>query len=456
MRKYAWEDYNKSDKGETMGVTVERILALQTMKGSRLIAGVEGRKKIVNSVSMMETPDSTMWLREGDFILTNGRPIRDMPGPPEGLIEVFLRKKVAGLAVKLGRYIKELPEPMVRRANERNFPIVVLPEELTAAQIITCISYEIFRSEARDPHYSYEEDFLRDLVTGEEDWRVLRNRLNMIGWSERKMLGVAVIQHDAMRLDYTFSELCEGTPFTYGFAVSGRYVALMELDGESQPDTRLYQCAHELLDHLEEKNTFGGTFSIGIGRCYRSLSYLSRSFEEARTALCMGVCQKQGSSVTSFARMGVMSILLAKNNRVALERLYGNLFMALDQHDRENDTEYVETLKAYAMCNMSLEETAKHLYVHYNTVRYRLNALKMLLGNQLVDEDMGIEFNLEAICCVVRWKAEFVKSWGGSPFDDYNSHRLAPHRQDRHRSNSNKKSSGGRKKTTKKKPSSQE
>ena len=86
-----------------MGVTVERILALQTMKGSRLIAGVEGRKKIVNSVSMMETPDSTMWLREGDFILTNGRPIRDMPGPPEGLIEVFLRKKVAGLAVKLGR-----------------------------------------------------------------------------------------------------------------------------------------------------------------------------------------------------------------------------------------------------------------------------------------------------------------------------------------------------------------
>ena len=54
-----------------------------------------------------------------------------------------------------------------------------------------------------------------------------------------------------------------------------------------------------------------------------------------------------------------MSILLAKNNRVALERLYGNLFMALDQHDRENDTEYVETLKAYAMCNMSLEEDGK-------------------------------------------------------------------------------------------------
>ena len=109
MRKYAWEDYNKSDKGETMGVTVERILALQTMKGSRLIAGVEGRKKIVNSVSMMETPDSTMWLPEGDFILTNGRPIRDMPGPPEGLIEVFLRKKWRVLLSSSAGILKSFP-----------------------------------------------------------------------------------------------------------------------------------------------------------------------------------------------------------------------------------------------------------------------------------------------------------------------------------------------------------
>ncbi len=418
------------------------------MKGSRIVAGEGGRKRIVNSVSMLEAPESAQWLREGDLILTNGRPIRDMPGSPDGLIEVFMRKKVSGLAVKLGRYLKELPEAMVKRANERNFPIIVLPESLSAAQIITCISYEIFRSESRDPNYSYEEDFLRDLVTGEENWRALRNRLSMIGWTERKMLGLAVVQHSTERLDHSFASLCEGTPFEFGFAVSGHYVVMMDLDDERHPDTVLLQAAEDLLLRLNEKSAFGGTFSIGVGRCYRSLSYLSRSFEEARCALCMGVCQKGPGSVTFYGRMGIMGILLAKGNHVALERLYGSVFATLDQYDRENDTEYVETLKAYALCNMSLDETAKHLYVHYNTVRYRLNALKKIMAEALVDEGMGIDFNLEAVCCIIRWKNEFVRSWGGSPFDDLPSmRRVSSHREERHRSRPKKgRGTGGGKK----------
>lgn len=422
-----------------MGITVERILELQPMKGTTFAAGMGGKKNVVTSVSMMETPDSTMWLREGDFILTNGRPLRDMPGPPEGLVEVFIKKKVAGLAVKLGRYLDELPEAMVRRANERNFPIVVLPDKLTAAQIITCISYEIFRSDARDPHYSYEEDFLRDLVTGEEDWRSLRNRLSMVGWTERKSLGVAVVQHDTLKLDHTFASLHEGTPFSYGFALSGNYVVLMELDGERHPESALVHAAEDLLAHLKEESSFGGEFSIGVGRCYRSIAYLSHSFEEARTALCMGVCQKGPGSVTFFGRMGVMSILLAKSNHVMLERFYGGIFTMLDRYDQENDTEYVETLKAYALCGMSLDETAKNLYVHYNTVRYRLNALKKIIAAGAVDEGMGVDFNLEALCCIIRWKVEFVRSWGVSPFKDYPVSPRVSHKEPHHRSSGKKK-----------------
>ncbi|POH72270.1 PucR family transcriptional regulator [Arthrobacter glacialis] len=52
--------------------------------------------------------------------------------------------------------------------------------------------------------------------------------------------------------------------------------------------------------------------------------------------------------------------------------------------DAEQQSEYLQTLRAYFQCNGSISDMAAHLHVHNNTVRYRLTRL---------EKDFGIDFD---------------------------------------------------------------
>ncbi|WP_411731817.1 PucR family transcriptional regulator [Paeniglutamicibacter sp.] len=82
---------------------------------------------------------------------------------------------------------------------------------------------------------------------------------------------------------------------------------------------------------------------------------------------------------------------------------------ALHAHDAENQTDYVETLRAYLASNGSISAMAGTLNVHNNTVRYRVAQLSNIFGLDLDDpqkrlwlwlrlatEDLGMQMNRQA------------------------------------------------------------
>ena len=48
-------------------------------------------------------------------------------------------------------------------------------------------------------------------------------------------------------------------------------------------------------------------------------------------------------------------------------------------------TELLNTLKTYLECGRSLEATSKVLFVHANTVRYRLRRIQEIIGEDATD-----------------------------------------------------------------------
>jgi hypothetical protein len=54
-------------------------------------------------------------------------------------------------------------------------------------------------------------------------------------------------------------------------------------------------------------------------------------------------------------------------------------------------TELIATLRAYLACNMHVERTAKRLFVHQNTVRYRLTRFEELTGASLHEIEVLVE-----------------------------------------------------------------
>ena len=57
------------------------------------------------------------------------------------------------------------------------------------------------------------------------------------------------------------------------------------------------------------------------------------------------------------------------------------------RYDKQNATNMVETLDCYFACNCNVSETAKALFIHRNTLIYRIDKIKSILGRDLKDSE---------------------------------------------------------------------
>lgn len=65
--------------------------------------------------------------------------------------------------------------------------------------------------------------------------------------------------------------------------------------------------------------------------------------------------------------------------RTFRDRLLG----PLAEYDRQNDSELLPTLRSFLACHGSWSACARTLYVHVNTVRYRIGRIEALTGRDL-------------------------------------------------------------------------
>lgn len=65
--------------------------------------------------------------------------------------------------------------------------------------------------------------------------------------------------------------------------------------------------------------------------------------------------------------------------RTFRDRLLG----PLAEYDRQNDAELLPTLRSFLACHGSWSACARTLYVHVNTVRYRIGRIEALTGRDL-------------------------------------------------------------------------
>ena len=55
----------------------------------------------------------------------------------------------------------------------------------------------------------------------------------------------------------------------------------------------------------------------------------------------------------------------------------------LMEYDQHHDSNYVETLEAYLKYNGSIQEVSEATFTHRNTVIYRMNNIRRILGCKL-------------------------------------------------------------------------
>lgn len=114
-----------------MSFTIENILAIDNLKGVKLVAGDRGLNRQVKWVTILEVLDELTYLDEGDLLVTTGYGLAEDQELQNSLIELLDKKNMAGIAIQPGFSLAEIPAALLEEADKRDFPVLYLPKDFS-------------------------------------------------------------------------------------------------------------------------------------------------------------------------------------------------------------------------------------------------------------------------------------------------------------------------------------
>lgn len=137
-----------------------------------------------------------------------------------------------------------------------------------------------------------------------------------------------------------------------------------------------------------------GGLRVALGHPGSGAAGFRSSHLEARSAQQLGIAAPYAPAFVDYREVEILS--LASDRPEALRRMVQREVGALCGQDR-NLVPIRDTVLAYFTCRMNVEATAKRLFVHGNTVRYRLARAEELLGHPLADRARQVELALQYV-----------------------------------------------------------
>lgn len=124
--------------------------------------------------------------------------------------------------------------------------------------------------------------------------------------------------------------------------------------------------------------------SFGVSNQIQALQNVSTAYEEAVEALKSGYDLNM-SGFIKFYRTREIKELLGMIPRKFLSEFYENTLKSLAYSQTKEDLELVKTIQVYLDSQCEISETSRKLYVHRNTVKYRIEKAEALLNRDLRD-----------------------------------------------------------------------
>ena len=147
--------------------------------------------------------------------------------------------------------------------------------------------------------------------------------------------------------------------------------------------------ADGLVDTLNTE--FFAKVSVGVGTAVNNIKDLARSYKEAQVALEVGKVFDTEKVVISYENLGIGRLIYQLPTTLCemfLQEVFKN--GSLESLDRET----LMTIQSFFENNLNVSETSRKLFVHRNTLVYRLEKIRKLTGLDLREFDHAITFKV--------------------------------------------------------------
>ena len=354
-------------------ITVADILKLDIMNSCRLAAGEKGLANPIHYVNIYDNPiselDTAIPLFSGDIYLTFFYYGKDNSDYIMRALNIFIESGAAALII-FDEYIQALPREAVDFCNCHDFPVLFLDCKTPYGLVISSImEYKIAFEQKKtiedrliaiaspktptdekqelisdlNPHFQKN---ISILFAASKSNSPADAEINLINTINRDMLAFAAQYKTGILIVISYSEHRIG-----------------------ELDKNIHNAAALIKKYLPD-SIIGVSNSLPL---FDLGSAISQSYLAANT----GAANSKG--MVYYKELGVSRILLDLLGTPTLENFYQDVLGPIEDVDRENNTCLLETMLAFTGNGMDYKKTSKALFVHENTIRYRINRIKDLI-----------------------------------------------------------------------------
>lgn len=383
-------------------ISCREVINLSSLAKLKLVAGQSGLERVVRWVHFIDLPDVLPWVQGGELLIITGIGLQGDLQRLHDVVSGLIRKNVAGLVVNVGPYIAEIPPDVISLADGAGFPVFTLPWEVKLIEVTQEICSYIVMKQAEER--SVNDLFEHILFQALEDTEVLVERAAYYGYDLSQTHQVAIIspsnlvayaqqnhikdEKALIDLKVRFEQTVRGI-----LAMRGRKIlAMLRMDAivlllphEKKISGSRHNVAllAELVEKLSEKLP-GLEVAAGLGGRFDDLRDARKSYIQANKILRFAAFKTAARPIYAYEQLGVYKLLF-EIAPTKLAAYYREVMGELHVYDRGQNMDLVSTLFVYFEENGNAAKTAKRLFVHRNTLDYRLKKIAEITGKDLHD-----------------------------------------------------------------------
>ncbi len=277
---------------------------------------------------------------------------------------------------------------------DKNFVGVIKGTSVAERNYATLISALAGNSTLKDFSLSKTE-FLKALLFGEVSYSQVMRYQKQFKISELPAF-VMIITANTKKLGEVINLLKTYSDEKNDFIIKieGNQLAFVKFVNENENE---YQSATEYAEFMRQSvyEETGIAVNIAIGSTVKSLTDLEVSYSQAMTAVRMSSAMNSKGEVHSFKEFMAVT-MLEELPKFKLNE-YLSILMDNDANEIFKDQEMISTAEEFLDCSLNVSETARKLYLHRNTLTYRLDKIERTTGLNIRKFSDAVTFRLITI-----------------------------------------------------------
>ena len=174
---------------------------------------------------------------------------------------------------------------------------------------------------------------------------------------------------------------------------NGRLVVLLPLE-PGAVDLASREAAEKLRRGIATSLGDGARVSAGVGSYTAGLTAFARMHRESERALAVAQELWGGDCTATFRELGASRLLAELLGNVELDAFFEDQLGKLVDYDHRHNSDLLATLEVFFEANSNHVRAARLLHLHRNTLLYRLDRVRAILGADLEDAETRLALQL--------------------------------------------------------------